>query len=72
MGDFKTNFVKGRTEKGTFGKDGDILIDDQLTCVHYFNENGGVGIGHKNVIDTLTLLQKVIADRHLQEVSIAS
>ena len=72
MGDLKTNFVKGRTEKGTFGKDGDILIDDQLTCVHYFNENGGVGIGHKNVIDTLTLLQKVIADRHLQEVSIAS
>ena len=72
MGDFKTNFVKGRTEKGTYGSDGDILIDDQLTCVHYFNENGGVGIGHKNVIDTLTLLQKVIADRHLQEVSIAS
>lgn len=72
MGDFQTNFVKGRTEKGTYGSDGDILIDDQLTCVHYFNENGGVGIGHKNVIDTLTLLQKVIADRKLQEVRLAS
>ena len=72
LGDLVTNFVKGRTEKGTFGKDGDILIDDQLTCVHYFNANGGVGIGHKNVLDTLTLLQKVIADRHLQEVAVAS
>ena len=61
-----------RSKHKRTGKDGDILIDDQLTCVHYFNENGGVGIGHKNVIDTLTLLQKVIADRHLQEVSIAS
>ena len=72
LGDLKTNFVKGRTEKGTYGKVGDILIDDQLTCVHYFNENGGVGIGHRNVIDTLTLLQKVIADRHLQEMARAS
>ena len=59
-------------KRQTYGSDGDILIDDQLTCVHYFNENGGVGIGHKNVIDTLTLLQKVIADRKLQEVRLAS
>ncbi len=74
MSDLKTNFVKGRTEKGTYGSEYDILIDDQLTCVQYFNQNGGVGVVHKNVIDTLTLLQKVIADLHMtnREVSIAS
>jgi len=66
MDDIKTNFVKGRTEKGEWGATGDILIDDQLTCVQYFNQNGGAGVVHKNVIDTLTLLQKVIADQLLQ------
>lgn len=54
---YKANCVSGRVNKKKFAGKWKILIDDTEDCIDGFNENGGIGILHKDVNETVTKLQ---------------
>jgi hypothetical protein len=51
------NCVPGRTKKKYYAEPWTVLIDDTDDVIDAFNENGGYGILHRDVSDTITLLK---------------
>jgi hypothetical protein len=54
--DWKVNVVAGRKKKAEFATPDSILIDDTLDVIQAFREAGGIGIHHKDIGNTLMLL----------------
>lgn len=48
--------VPGRRKKAAYATPSSILIDDTADVIDVFNEEGGIGILHKNAINTVKLL----------------
>ena len=57
---YKLNVVGRRSEKGNFGDKGNILIDDQIECVQYFIDNGGVGVVYQGMSKTIKQLKNAL------------
>ncbi len=53
---WKINIVAGRKKKAEFATPDSILIDDTLDVIEAFNKAGGIGIHHKDVGNTIMLL----------------
>lgn len=53
---WKVNVVAGRSLKAEFATPDSILIDDTLDVIDAFNKAGGIGIHHKDVGNTMLLL----------------
>ena len=53
---WKVNVVSGRSLKAEFATPDSILIDDTLDVIDAFNKAGGIGIHHKDVGNTMMLL----------------
>lgn len=53
---WKVNVVAGRKKKAEFATPDSILIDDTLDVIQAFREAGGIGIHHKDIGNTLMLL----------------
>jgi len=58
---YPVNIVSGRKNKSLYAKPDTILIDDTSDVITAFNKAGGIGILHKEVGNTLMMLDKVIA-----------
>jgi len=54
--EWKVNVVAGRKKKSEFATPDSILIDDTLDVIQAFREAGGIGIHHKDIGNTLMLL----------------
>lgn len=54
--EWKVNVVAGRKKKAEFATPDSILIDDTLDVVQAFRAAGGIGIHHKDIGNTLMLL----------------
>jgi hypothetical protein len=54
--EWKVNVVAGRKKKAEFATTDSILIDDTLDVVQAFRAAGGIGIHHKDIGNTLMLL----------------
>lgn len=54
--EWKVNVVAGRKKKAEFATPDSILIDDTEDVIHAFREAGGIGIHHKDIDNTLMLL----------------
>ena len=54
--EWKVNVVAGRKKKAEFATPDSILIDDTLDVIQAFREAGGIGIHHKDIGNTLMLL----------------
>lgn len=65
----KKNFVERKSQKADFATEDSILIDDSLECVAYFRNKGGRAICHKDVRSTLTLLEQILEEKHLQRIA---
>lgn len=53
---YKANVVAGRKKKAEFATPDSILIDDTDDVIKAFREAGGIGIHHKDIGNTLMLL----------------
>lgn len=53
---FKVNVVPGRRNKAKYATPDSILIDDTEDVIKAFRDAGGIGIHHKDVNNTLLLL----------------
>jgi hypothetical protein len=53
---WKVNIVAGRKKKAEFATPDSVLIDDTLDVIEAFNKAGGIGIHHKDVGNTIMLL----------------
>ena len=49
--------VAGRSKKAAYATPTSILIDDTVDVIDRFNEEGGIGILHKNASNTIKLLK---------------
>ena len=58
---WKINVVAGRSLKAEFATPDSILIDDTLDVIDAFNKAGGIGIHHKDVGNTMMLLDILLA-----------
>jgi hypothetical protein len=58
---WKVNVVAGRSLKAEFATPDSILIDDTLDVIDAFNKAGGIGIHHKDVGNTMMLLDILLA-----------
>ena len=58
---WKVNVVAGRSLKAEFATPDSILIDDTLDVIDAFNKAGGIGIHHKDVGNTMMLLNILLA-----------
>jgi beta-phosphoglucomutase-like phosphatase (HAD superfamily) len=58
---YPANIVSGRKNKSLYAKPDTVLIDDTSDVITAFNKAGGIGILHKEIGNTLMLLDKVIA-----------
>lgn len=54
--EWKVNVVAGRKRKAEFATPDSILIDDTLDVIQAFRHAGGIGIHHKDINNTLMLL----------------
>jgi hypothetical protein len=54
--DWKVNVVAGRKKKAEFATPDSILIDDTEDVIQAFRAAGGIGIHHKDIGNTLMLL----------------
>jgi hypothetical protein len=54
--EWKVNVVAGRKKKAEFATPDSILIDDTLDVIQAFRASGGIGIHHKDIGNTLMLL----------------
>ena len=54
--EWKVNVVAGRRKKAEFATPDSILIDDTLDVIQAFRHAGGIGIHHKDIGNTLMLL----------------
>jgi hypothetical protein len=54
--EWKVNVVAGRKKKAEFATPDSILIDDTLDVIQAFRAAGGIGIHHKDIGNTLMLL----------------
>lgn len=61
---WKINIVAGRKKKAEYATPDSILIDDTLDVIEAFNKAGGVGIHHKDVGNTIMLLDILLAKAH--------
>lgn len=57
----KANVVAGRKRKAEYATPNTILIDDTTDVIQSFNAAGGIGILHKEIGNTLMMLQDRIA-----------
>ena len=57
---FKANIVSGRKNKAKYATPDFILIDDTYDVIQSFNDAGGIGIHHKEIGNTLMLLEYVV------------
>lgn len=58
--DLKLNIVSRRSEKGNFSDEGNILIDDQMESVEYFNNMGGKGVLYTNAEQSIEQLKNAM------------
>ena len=63
---WKVNVVAGRKLKADYATPNSILIDDTLDVIQAFNEAGGIGIHHKDVGNTIMLLDILLA-KHINK-----
>jgi len=56
---YKRNIVPSRSLKKKYATYQSILIDDTEDVITDFNEAGGIGILHKNVVDTIKTLEAI-------------
>ena len=61
---WKINIVAGRKKKAEFATPDSILIDDTLDVIEAFNKAGGIGIHHKDVGNTIMLLNILLDKAH--------
>jgi len=61
---WKVNVVAGRKLKAEFATPDSILIDDTLDVIDAFNKAGGIGIHHKDVGNTIMLLDILLDKAH--------
>ena len=61
---WKVNVVAGRKLKAEFATPDSILIDDTLDVIEAFNKAGGIGIHHKDVGNTIMLLDILLDKAH--------
>lgn len=54
--DWKVNVVAGRRKKAEYATPDSILIDDTEDVIRAFRGAGGIGIHHKDITNTLMLL----------------
>lgn len=54
--DWQRNFVPGRKYKKDYARKDALLIDDTMDVVDQFSNAGGVSILHKNVKETINLI----------------
>jgi len=57
---YPVNVVAGRKFKKDFASKEVVLIDDTDDVIESFNAAGGIGILHKNLEDTLTVLRSLL------------
>lgn len=57
---FTANIVPGRHLKKDYAKSHVILIDDTQDVIDDFNMAGGIGILHKDIRQTISILRKVL------------
>ena len=57
LGKLKANVVPGRKHKAVYATPNSILIDDTQDIIQMFNAAGGIGILHKEIGNTLMMLQ---------------
>ena len=60
LGMLKANVVAGRKNKAKFATPNRILIDDTPDVIDSYNAAGGLGILHKEVVNTLLYLDKLL------------
>jgi hypothetical protein len=63
---WKVNVVAGRKLKAEYATPDSILIDDTLDVIQAFNVAGGIGIHHKDVGNTIMLLDILLA-KHINK-----
>jgi hypothetical protein len=56
----KANVVPGRKHKAEYATPNTILIDDTQDIIQSFNAAGGIGILHKEIGNTLMMLEKLL------------
>jgi hypothetical protein len=61
---WKVNIVAGRKKKAEFATPDSVLIDDTLDVIEAFNKAGGIGIHHKDVGNTIMLLDILLDKAH--------
>ena len=61
---WKINIVAGRKKKAEFATPDSVLIDDTLDVIEAFNKAGGIGIHHKDVGNTIMLLNILLDKAH--------
>lgn len=59
--EWKVNVVAGRKKKAEFATPDSILIDDTEDVIQAFRAAGGIGIHHKDITNTLMLLDIYLA-----------
>ena len=60
LGKLKANVVPGRKHKAEYATPNTILIDDTQDIIQMFNAAGGIGILHKEIGNTLMMLEKLL------------
>jgi hypothetical protein len=60
LGKLKANVVPGRKHKAEYATPNTILIDDTQDIIQSFNAAGGIGILHKEIGNTLMMLEKLL------------
>ena len=58
---FKANIVSGRKAKAEYATPESILIDDTHDVIQGFIAAGGIGVHHKDIGNTLLMLDKLLA-----------
>ena len=59
---YKANIVPGRSYKTAYATPETILIDDTADIIDAFNKAGGHGILHKDVGDTIKIMEKLLTN----------
>jgi hypothetical protein len=57
---FKANIVSGRKAKAEYATPESILIDDTHDVIQGFIAAGGIGVHHKDIGNTLMMLDKLL------------
>ena len=59
---YKVNVVPGRKLKADYATPNSIMIDDTLDVITSFSAAGGIGIHHKDIGNTLSLLDILLTE----------